>query len=66
MSRPSQERTDLATDIKVDHELLEGSKETADVPAVLVSRYDHLSRGEVMRKFWRLFTIGVLVATAGM
>lgn len=65
MSRPSQERDEIVTDNKVEHEMLETGKENADVH-VLVSRYDHLSRGEVMRKFWRVFTIGILVATAGM
>lgn len=34
--------------------------------ALLVSAYDGASRGAIIRKFWRLFLIGIAVASAGM
>jgi hypothetical protein len=39
---------------------------THDESALLVSAYESASRGAVIRKFWRLFAIGIAVASAGM
>lgn len=33
---------------------------------LLVSNYATLSRATIIRRFWRLFIIGVLVSSAGM
>lgn len=35
-------------------------------PALLVSAFDGASRGAIIRKFWRVFLIGIAVASAGM
>jgi len=51
------------------HELEDTTKqpiESAAVDNVLVSKYADLTRSQAIRKFWRLFVIGVAVASAGM
>jgi hypothetical protein len=35
-------------------------------PTLLVSHYARLTRGAAIRKFWRLFLIGLSVSVAGM
>ena len=52
------------------HELENAVKDPGDIDAtaetVLVSNYARLTRSQAIKKFWRLFAIGVAVASAGM
>lgn len=68
MSRPKTVTAELhADDHKYDEDHVEKVPEDEKVaPVALVSNYAALSRGPIIRKFWRLFITGVLVASAGM
>lgn len=54
-----------AEDQKYDDDLVEKVPVEVEPPA-LVSNYAALPRGQIIRKFWRLFITGVLVTSAGM
>ena len=51
-----------------DIQLLETAKSQGliDEQSDLVSNYDQLSKHHALRKFWRLFLVGILVASAGL
>jgi hypothetical protein len=51
-----------------DIQLLETAKGQAltSEHSDLVSNYDQLSKYHALRKFWRLFLVGMLVASAGL
>lgn len=55
-------------DVKDSQEIVENKDHELEETATLdlVSNYADLPRGQAMRKFWRLFLIGVMVASAGM
>lgn len=57
----------------IDEKIESRPVELEDVHAIagaaggqLVSHYAEMPRGQMIRKFWRLFLIGVGVASAGM
>lgn len=68
MSRQETVTAELqAEDRKYEEDLVEKVPEDEKVaPVALVSNHAALGRGPTVRKFWRLFITGVLVASAGM
>lgn len=55
-------------DVKDTNEMVETKALEHEETAIteLVSNYASLTRSEALRKFWRLFAIGIAVASAGM
>lgn len=68
MTTISDTQTHVLDDIKDSQEITEDKGHDLEEAATLdlVSHHANLSRVQAMRKFWRLFLVGIMVASAGM
>jgi hypothetical protein len=68
MSSPLHEfksNDDFKDDIQMT-ENIDSKVDETETTIDLVSNYDNLTKQQALRKFWHLFLVGMLVASAGL